>query len=215
MVSIPEQLKDFDYSPSGLKSSACYNVISTEAPSSLSEQEFWLWFHNILISYPHTLGFELYKYYSNPTGDCVGHLIGIHSTCVLVSGELKKAAVNRLIYIFIIKKNKTCPARHIFIWKAALHDANPSFSVKCLTNGVSRIPIVSGLEPRKRHSPWKLACYTAGLTVNEWALLGWRAAGLPEPSLGPSWVSEVGGFERSSNVMPLTPGLLADQSFLF
>ena len=41
--------------------------------------------------------------------------------------------------------------------------------------------------------PLKLTCYTAGLTVNEWALLGWRAAGLPEPSLGPSWVSKVGG----------------------
>lgn len=85
--------------------------------------------------------------------------------------------------------------KYIFIWKAALHDANPSFSVKCLTNGVSRIPnIVSGLEPRKRHSPLEARfCYTAGLTVNRLALLGWRAAGLPEPSLGPSWVSEVGG----------------------
>lgn len=138
-----------------------------------------MWFHNILISYPHTLGFELYKYYSSPTGDCVGHLIGIHSTCVLVSGELKKAAVNRLIYIFIIKKNKTCPAKAHFIWKP-LHDANPSFSVKCLTNGVSRIPIVSGLEPRKRTALEAFACYTAGLTVNEWALLGWEGSRPPE-----------------------------------
>lgn len=70
----------------------------------------------------------------------------------MVSEEPKKAAVNRFIYIFITKKKNTCPARHIFIWKAALHYANPNFSVKCLTNGVSLIPIVSGLEPRKWHS---------------------------------------------------------------